>query len=305
MRPILLIPVLAFLALFAFLALGRRRVQAVVRVSRVVADLGRAEAFYRDGLGFLRMSTGPCDPALSAVLGLSHVRGDQVVMRLGCEEIALVRFGPPGAPYPAGSRSDNGWFQHLAIVVGDMEAAHRQLAALGPQPISTQGAPVTLPPRNGGVSAFKFRDPDGHPLELIHFPAGQGRAVWAGRTELFLGIDHSAIAARRTARSVRFYRRLGFSIAARSDNYGDPQSRLDGLVQACAQVTGLRPPASGSMGLELLCYDPPGRVAPRGPANDVVTDWVTLLVPGLPRPRLLWDPDGHRMLLVGQADMLA
>ena len=264
----------------------------------MVADLGRAEAFYRDGLGFHRVAAGPCDPALPALLGIPEVRADQVVLRLGDEEIALVRFDPPGAPYPAGSRSDDGWFQHLAIVVGDMEAAHRLLAAVGPQPISTGGTPVTLPQRNGRVTAFKFRDPDGHPLELIQFPPGQGRAVWAGRTEPFLGIDHSAVMARRTARSVRFYRRLGFRVTALSDNHGVPQSRLDGLLAAHARVTGLRPPDGGSAGLELLCYDPPGCVAPHWPANDVVTDWVTLLVPGLVRPRLLRDPDGHRMLLV-------
>lgn len=269
----------------------------VVRVSRVVADLERAEAFYRDALGFQRASAGPCDPALAVVLGLPGARADQVVLRLGREEVALVRFDPPGAPYPAASRSDDGWFQHLAIVVGAMEAAFAQVQAMGVQAISD--GPVTLPPRNGGVSAFKFRDPDGHPLELIHFPPGQGRAVWAGRTEATLGIDHSAIAARRTSRSVRFYRRLGFQVAARSSNYGKAQSRLDGLRRARAAITGLRPPDGGSMGLELLCYGPPGRVAGRWPANDGVTDWVTLLVPGLSRPRLLRDPDGHRMLLVG------
>ena len=287
-------------AALALVLLRRRRIRRVLRVSRVVADLVRAEAFYRDGLGFRRVSAGPCDPALATLLGLPGAAAEEVVMRLGHEEIALVRFDPPGASYPAGSRSDDGWFQHLAIVVGDMDAAHRHLEALGPQPISTGDAPVTLPPRNGSVSAFKFRDGDGHPVELIHFPPGQGRAVWAGRTGLFLGIDHSALAARRTARSVRFYRRLGFRVAARSNNHGAPQSRLDGLADAHAHVTGLRPPDDGSMGLELLCYHPPRRVAPHWPANDGVTDWVTLLVPGLPRPCLLRDPDGHRMLLVGQ-----
>lgn len=288
-------------AALALLALRRRRVRGILRISRVVADLGKAEAFYRDGLGFHRVATGPCDPALPALLGLPEARATQVVLRLGDEEVALVRFDPPGAPYPPASRSDDGWFQHLAIVVGDMEAAHRQLAALEPRPISIGGMPVTLPPRNGSVTAFKFRDPDGHPLELIRFQPGQGRAVWAGRTEAFLGIDHSAVAARRTGRSVRFYRRLGFRVAARSDNHGDAQARLDGLARAHVQVTSLRPADGGSVGLELLCYDPPGRVAPHWPANDVVTDWVTLLVPGLSRPRLLRDPDGHRMLLVGVA----
>ena len=55
-------------------------------------------------------------------------------------------------------------------------------AAAGWRPIS-EGGPQLLPPSNGAVRAFKFRDPDGHPLELIWFPPGQGRAVWhAGAT---------------------------------------------------------------------------------------------------------------------------
>jgi hypothetical protein len=33
-------------------------------------------------------------------------------------------------------------------------------------------------PRNGSVQAFKFRDRDGHPLELLYFPPGQGRPIW-------------------------------------------------------------------------------------------------------------------------------
>ena len=89
-----------------------------------------------------------------------------------------------------------------------------------------------LPPANGGVSAFKFRDPDGHPLELIHFPPGQGRAVWQGhgRAALFLGIDHSALCVSDTARSLRLLRRARASRpSSRSFNHGPAQSRLDGL----------------------------------------------------------------------------
>ena len=279
---------------------GRRGSNAqILRISRVVADLDRAVAFYRDGLGFRLASRGPGDPALPALLGLPGIAMEEAVLRLGDEEVALVRFDPPGAPYPPDSRSDDGWFQHLAIVVDDMGAAWRQLAAQSPHPISTQG-PERLPPRNGGVTAVKFRDPDGHPLELIQFPPGQGRPAWqraAGAgSGPFLGIDHSALAVASTARSLRFYRRLGFRVAARSWNDSPAQSRLDGLPGARVRVTGLRFPSPAGPGLELLRYVPPGRPAPALPANALLTDWVTLSAgpTGLRR-----DPDGHLMLLAG------
>ena len=298
----------ALLAGLGLLALRRRGGGAarVVRISRVVADLDRAVKFYRDGLGFRLASRGPGDPALPTLLGLPGAAAEEAVLRLGDEEIALVRFDPPGAPYPADSRSDDLWFQHLAIVVDDLAAAWRQLAAQSPRPISTNG-PERLPPRNGGVVAVKFRDPDGHPLELIQFPSGGGRAAWqraAGAgSGPFLGIDHSALAVAATARSLRFYRRLGFRVASRSWNDSPAQSRLDGLPGAQVRVTGLRFPSPAGPGLELLRYVPPGRPAPALPASALLTDWVTLSAgpAGLKRDLvgLRRDPDGHRVLLTG------
>jgi catechol 2,3-dioxygenase-like lactoylglutathione lyase family enzyme len=242
------------------------------------------------------------------LLGLPGAHLRERVMRLGGDEIALVQIHPPGAPYPAGSRSDDLWFQHLAIVADDMGAAYRRVARQQmPAAIST-GGPQVLPPRNGGVSAFKFRDPDGHPLELIHFPRGEGRELWQrSGPGPFLGIDHSALAVSATKHSLRFYRRLGFRVAARSFNHGPAQARLDGLPGARVQVTGLRPASADGPGLELLGYRPPGRPAPHHPANARVTDWVTLLIPGLrggtrlandARAVIRRDPDGHMLLLV-------
>lgn len=270
-------------------------VSRILRISRVVAELERAEAFYRDALGFHRVPDSFGPSILSQLFGIARTGITGQVMRLGTDEIALVQFDLPGARYLEHSRSNDLGFQHLAIVVNDMGAAYRRLMAHTPQAIST-GGPQTLPPRNGGVTAFKFRDPDGHPLELLHFPPGQGRQVWhARRTGPCLGIDHSALAVAEAGRSLLFYQHLGFQVTARSSNHGPAQSRLDDLPNARASVTSLRPPAPEGPGLELLAYDPPGHPAP----NAILTDWVTLLCPGLPAPTLLRDPDGHRMLLTG------
>jgi catechol 2,3-dioxygenase-like lactoylglutathione lyase family enzyme len=280
------------------------RAQRLLRISRVVADLDRAEAFYRDALGFRGVGRAPLGPDVLAALGMSAVTAEQAVMRLGHEEIALVRFSPAGRPYPADSHSRDLWFQHLAIVVRDMDAAYTRLSAhRGWQAISW-GGPQLLPRANGSERAFKFRDPDGHPLELIWFPQGQGRAVWHDARPFgpFLGIDHSAIAVSLTSRSLAFYRRLGLTPTNRSWNHGAPQSALDGLLDARARVIGLRAASPDGPGLELLRYIPPGRpiVAPR--PNDLLTDWVTVAVEAMPRPSpgALRDPDGHILVLEDQ-----
>jgi catechol 2,3-dioxygenase-like lactoylglutathione lyase family enzyme len=248
-------------------------VTEIVRISRVVADLDRAEEFYRRALAFRPIAREPVDATIVAALGIG--RAAQVVARLGGQEIALVRCEQAGRPYPADSRSNDLWFQHLAIVVSDIDAAYAHLTAYSGWRAISEGGPVTLPPANDGVRAFKFRDPDGHPLELIWFPPGAGREIWRRRDAagLFLGIDHTALAIACTARAVAFYSGLGFSVSARSLNDSPEQSRLDGFAGAKARITALRPPGSDGPGLEVLGYDPPGReiavAASRAPVSCV------------------------------------
>lgn len=283
---------------------ARLRAQRIVRISRVVSDLDRAEAFYRDALGFRTISRGQSDSAALFALGATNADAQETVMQLGAAIIALVRFTTSGRPYPPDSQSNDLWFQHLAIVVRDMDAAYAHLSqAAGWQNISV-GGPQQLPPSNGSVRAFKFRDPDGHPLELIWFPKEWQR----NRNEdaLFLGVDHSALAISATTRSLNFYRALGFRIDARSLNQGPAQDRLDGLHDAHARITGLRPASESGPGLELLGYNPAGRNAGTSRLNDTATDWVTIEVPTLGGDirRTMQDPDGHRLLLVVQGSGL-
>jgi catechol 2,3-dioxygenase-like lactoylglutathione lyase family enzyme len=274
----------------------------IARVSRVVADLDSAASFYCDCLGFSVLGEEQPDPGMLAALGVRGNRADQIVIQLGWEEVALVQFATPGRLYPQRSLSNDLLFQHLAIVVSDIDDAYAGLSSCnGWQPISLNG-PQLLPPSNGGVRAFKFRDRDGHPLELIWFPPGQGRPVWreVAPDKLFLGIDHSGLSVALAARSLEFYWALGFQVTHRSLNRGPAQSRLDGLANARAEIIGLRAPYSAGMGLELLAYDPPGRALGVTDANDVLTDWVTLAIGALPgdTPRAIRDPDGHRLMLV-------
>ena len=94
----------------------------------------------------------------------------------------------------------------MAIVVNDMRRAYQRVMANQRfRPISRNG-PVRLPDNSGGVTAFKFRDHDGHPLELLALPQGRTPEEWrrANSTGPFLGVDHTAIAVSDAASSARF-----------------------------------------------------------------------------------------------------
>lgn len=211
-----------------------------------------------------------------------------------------------GAAYPGDVAGWNPLFQHFAIVTGDMAAALARLRrSEGWRPI-TSGGPQTLPPASGGVTAFKFRDPEGHPLELLALP---GETPGGG---LSVRIDHSAISVRDTRASVAFYRDLGFEPSAVSCNRGAAQARLDSLAGARVEVTALRFAGRPEPHLELLAYqgefprgDPAGvgdvaatrSVLAIGPAGlaAIHARWAGQVVEaGLPHGRLLLrDPDGH------------
>ena len=144
-----------------------------------------------------------------------------------------------------------------------------------------------MPNRAGGVTAVKFRDPDGHPLELLQFPDGAARG-WPGSG--LLGIDHSAVSVADVARSLRFYEAQGLSPGATSLNHGPTQAMLDGLSDVEVDVVPLQPSAMPPH-LELLCYrHPGGRAFRSSDANDIAA---TRVLWRAGRDALVRDPDGH------------
>ena len=119
-----------------------------------------------------------------------------------------------------------------------------------------------------------FRDPDQHPLELIKYPPGKGDPRWQERDRLFLGIDHTAIAASDTERSLAFYRdRLGLRIVGQSENWGVEQERLSGVPGAHVRITTLR--AASGPGIELLHYLAPRDGHPTPPDTSPDDLWAT------------------------------
>lgn len=268
-------------------------VESVGSIGITVRDLAASVAFYRDVLGFKvageQQATGASLERLTGVFG-AHTRSAR--LELGSESIVLTHYlTPRGRPVPADLHSNDRVFQHIAIVVADMDRAYAHLQAHGVRHVSTE--PQTLPAWNkgaAGIRAFYFADPDDHTLELIWFPAGKGDRRWqrpGGATgaalgaALFLGIDHTAIAVGDTARSVRFYRdALGLRVAGESENYGTEQEHLNNVFGAHLRITGLR--ASSGPGIELLEYLAPrdGRPAPPDLRANDLAHWQTVLRAG-------------------------
>ena len=251
----------------------------LARVALNVSDLAALTRFYVEALGFEAAAPMEQDAALAALLSVQRVR--TMRLRLGGEEIELCQTDPAGPLYPDGIGAADARFQHCALSTPDMAATHARLSVFHPRLISRDG-PVSLPLASGGATALKFRDPDGHPLELIQFPDPKPP-----------GIDHSAFVSADTARSEAFYASLGFHPAHRQLNQGPEQDRLDGLDGARVEVVGLASPAP--MKLELLGYRTPFPAPqPRLAAHALAS---TRLVFETGEPAHAWalthDPDGH------------
>ncbi|MGH6670925.1 MAG: VOC family protein [Xanthobacteraceae bacterium] len=231
-------------------------VDGLSRIVLICRDAGRLCEFYRRALGFTPIDDAPkADPDFAALIGLASGRASTLMMALGGQRVALVQVAPPGRPYPDHVAGYDLAFQHFAIVVFDMNSAFAALQRLDGWTAISTGGPQTLPDSSGGVAAFKFRDPEGHPLELLAFPPDKRPVRWAGQPgDTCQGIDHSAISVADTAKSIAFYDRLGLRRFAGSHNAGAEQQRLDGLADAVVEVTALSPPMHRTPHVELLCY---------------------------------------------------
>jgi catechol 2,3-dioxygenase-like lactoylglutathione lyase family enzyme len=262
--------------------------RAVGAIGVTVSNLAASVAFFRDVLAFEvldeREDTGRDTELLTGVFG---ARTRTARLRLGREVVELTEFlAPRGRPFPADTRGNDQWFQHVAIIVSDMDAAYARLRAAGVVHAST--GPQRLPdwnPNAGGIKAFYFKDPDGHFLEVLQFPPGKGEARWQARDRLFLGIDHTAIVSTDTARSLRFYHEgLGLAVAGGAENHGLEQEHLNNVFGVRLKITTLRAPHGP--GVELLEYLAPrtGRATPGDfTANDLAHWQTTVEVPSVER----------------------
>lgn len=199
--------------------------------------------------------------------------------------------------YPQDISGNDPRFQHCAIVVTDMGDACDVLAKHGGcSPISLAG-PERLQSASGGVEAFKFRDPDGHPLEFLCFPPQRMPNPWRGRSGLFLGIDHSAMAVTDAVRSRHFYESIGFRVCSQQTNRGVEQGRLDGMATGSAtqvDVTSLQLDDSGPH-LELLAYKNPSMRSATPVSGGSAAATCVRIDGHSGFDGVVVDPDGHRL----------
>jgi len=276
LKRLLVVLTLAFLSKPSLFAQKPALIDGVDAIGITVSDMDRAIDFYSRVLTFEKVSdtevTGENFEHLEGVFGL---RVRVVRMRLGDESIELTEYlAPKGRPIPVDSHSNDRWFQHIAIIVSDMDKAYSWLRQNKVEHASS--GPQRLPDWNknaAGISAFYFKDPDGHPVEVLQFPPDKGLPKWHQTSDkLFLGIDHTAIVVGDTDASIKFYRDLlGMHVAGESENYGTEQEHLNNVFGVHLRITALR--GTSGPGIELLDYLAPrnGRPFPEDEhANDVV-----------------------------------
>ena|SRR5262245_60306768 len=174
------------LAAVAFLALAssaRAQDGLVVGLgnffSPIVADLDKAIAFYRDGLG-LDIQGAPSNaeqnPALRNMFGLPDAQlrwmvGRPAGMRTGVEIVEIKR----AESKPLERRiQDPGAFT-LILIVRELDPIVTRLKAMGTPIVTTGGAPVDVP-FGGRARGIVVKDPDGHFVEIVQAPPGEAPA---------------------------------------------------------------------------------------------------------------------------------
>lgn len=329
----LLLKFILIILLASFLhAIAFTQVVKVGAIGITVKDMDRSLKFYTEVLGFRKVSevelSGEAYEKRNDLFGL-NMRVAR--LQLGDEFIELTDYLTAGGrSIPEDQHSNDLFFQHIAIVVSDMEKAFEQVKKVNVEYVST--APQTLPksiPGAEGIKAFYFHDPDNHNLELIYFPKGKGQPKWQQPTDkIFLGIDHTAIGVSNTETSHTFYADiLGLERKGDSWNKGIEQEHLNNVEGASLHITGYR--AAAGPGIEFLQYivPGPGKKYPGDTRADDLWFWQTTLftrdatslfnklkgsgysflskevVPVLRngvmnRSFIVKDPDGHAMLIV-------
>lgn len=257
-------------------------VSYVESVGFTVSDMDKAIDFYTRILPFEKVSdTDVFGSDIEHLTGVFGARIRVVRFKLGDEILELTEYlTQQGRPIPVDSRSNDLWFQHIAIIVSDMDRAYQHLRKNKVRHAST--APQKLPEyikAAAGIEAFYFKDFDNHILEILAFPPDKGAKKWhdlaKDKNKLFLGIDHTAIAIGDTDASLRFYRdSLGMEVAGNSENYGTEQEHLNNVFGAKLLITGLKTKEAG-IAVEFLQYLAPtdGKSFPKDTRSSDLWHW--------------------------------
>ena len=181
---------------------------------------------------------------------------------------------------PVDSRSNDRWFQHVAIIVSDMAqglraAARAPRAARLERPAEASGLEPERRRHRGlllqGPRRPRPRDP-GVPARARAIRGGRRRGgSFSGSTTPRSSCPTPRGASRSTAT------RSGCEVAGGAENYGTEQEHLNNVFGARLRITALR--AAQGPGIEFLEYLAPSDGRPRPPdvrSNDLVA-WQTEL----------------------------
>jgi catechol 2,3-dioxygenase-like lactoylglutathione lyase family enzyme len=262
---------------------GRMQAQKVTGVGPIcitVKEMAPSLNFYTNVLQFKHIGTedfyGENHEQLFGKFGIHYKIAH---LQLGDEYVDLIDYLTGGGrSIPETQQSNDLAFQHIAIVVKDMDAAFKTLQKHNVEFVST--VPQTIPLTNNaaaGIKAFYFHDIDNHNLELIYFPKGKGKAKWQNTgKEIFLGIDHTAIGISNTNKGLQYWvNNLSLEKKGESHNKGTEQAHLNFVKNAELQITGLA--AAEGPGVEFLEYVKPGPVNkyPADTQCDDLWNWLT------------------------------
>lgn len=256
--------------------------KSVSEVTVTVSDINKVLPFYTEVLPFKVLDTfsmGAQTAMRLYNLPFNQAAVKMVRLKLGEQTFVLQEFSNANHQneIPEDSKSNDLWFQHIAMVVSDMDKAYEILRKSRVTHIST--SPQTLPgyiAAAAGIKAFYFKDPDGHNLEIIYFPPGKGNPKWQkSNAAIFLGIDHSAIGISDTPKQQAFYEMLGLKLAGKSENYGSEQEHLNQIFGARLEISSFM--AQQGIGIEFLEYiaPPGGRQYPGGSKATDLWHWNT------------------------------
>ncbi len=271
---------LAFSAIHA--QVNAQHITEVNKICITVSSLQDALQFYTKVLPFELEGTEEFFGAeYESLLGKFGIRYKVAHLSLGNEKVDLIDYLTPGGrSYPETQKSNDLSFQHIAIVVSDMDKAFALLSQNNVEYVST--APQTIPASNAaaaGIRAFYFHDNDRHTLELIYFPKGKGNPKWQQTSgQLFLGIDHTAIGISDTDTAAIFWNSLlDLKKRGESHNMGTEQAHLNNVAGAELHITGNA--ADKGPGVEFLQYLIPGvgMATPLDTQCDDLWNWITVM----------------------------
>lgn len=235
--------------------------------SPIVADLDKAVAFYRDGIGFdVQGDPANADqnPQLRAMFGLPDARLRWQIARAAptAGGVEIIEISAAGGR-PVERNIDDPGAVMLTVGVRDIDATLARLKQLGAPVVTTSGAPVSL--NSAPLRGVVVKDPAGHFVNLLQ--ASVPRPVPEGGNSNIVSVRVRHVVA-NLERSLPLYRdALGLQGPAGVPPWTSLPAVIDqlGLLPSATwRYTTLTVPTSG-LPIELIEFR--GARAPAAPAS--------------------------------------